>query len=96
MASGIPIVHLPGRFMRGRHTLAFYRQMELMDCVATDAESYAALAIRLVHDVEFRTRIRGEIKARAPRLFDQPGAVRETEAYWPEALASCTAGRPRA
>ncbi|MDB5619835.1 hypothetical protein, partial [Tardiphaga sp.] len=76
------------RFMRGRHTLAFYRQMGVTECVATDAESYAALAVRLVHDVEFRTRIRGEIKARAPRLFDQPGAVREAEAYWDKALAA--------
>lgn len=88
LAGGIPIVHMPGRFMRGRHTLAFYKQMGLTECVAADAESYAALAFRLVHDMEFRTRIRGEIKARAPRLFDQVGAVREAEGYWEEALAA--------
>jgi protein O-GlcNAc transferase len=96
LARGIPIVHLPGRFMRGRHTLAFYKQMALMDCVAADTEDYAALAVRLVHDAEFRARIRGEIKARAPRLFDQPGAVREVEDYWAEALAQNSTSRPRA
>lgn len=82
LAQGIPIVHWPGRFMRGRHTLAFYRQMGFMDCVADSVEGYAGLAVRLVHDAEFRTRVRGEIAARAARLFDQPGAVREAEDIW--------------
>ena len=27
LAAGTPIVHWPGRFMRGRHTLAFYKRM---------------------------------------------------------------------
>jgi predicted O-linked N-acetylglucosamine transferase (SPINDLY family) len=95
LASGIPIVHLPGRFMRGRHTLAFYQQMGLRECIAGDAESYAELAVRLVHDAPFRERMRGEIKAKAPRLFGQMGAVREVEAYWMRALARNSTGRPR-
>lgn len=82
LAQGIPIVHWPGRFMRGRHTLAFYRQMEFMDCVADSAEGYADLAIRLVNDQAFRAHARGEIAARSHRLFDQPAAVREVEAVW--------------
>ncbi len=82
LAQGLPIVHLPGRFMRGRHTLAFYRQMGFMDCVADGIESYADLAVRLVHDRAFRAYARGEIAGRAHRLFDQPGAVREAEDCW--------------
>lgn len=82
LAQGIPIVHWPGRFMRGRHTLAFYRQMGFMDCVADSLESYANLAIRLVHDGEFRHRVRGEIATRSARLFGQAGAVREAEDAW--------------
>src|SRR5262249_12522401 len=78
LSGGVPIVHWPGRFMRGRHTLAFYRQMGLEDCVADDAESYVACAIRLVHEGDTRIRVRGEIAARAPRLFGQAAAVRET------------------
>ena len=82
LAQGIPIVHWPGRFMRGRHTLAFYRQMGFMDCVADSVESYAGLAVRLVHDSELRRRVRGEIAARSVRLFGQAGAVREAEDAW--------------
>ncbi len=86
LAQGIPIVHWPGRFMRGRHTLAFYRQMGFMECVADSAEDYAERAYRLVHDREHRARVRGEIAARSSRLFDQPGAVREAEDIWIKAL----------
>ena len=86
LAAGIPVIHMPGRFMRGRHTLAFYLQMGLTDCVAVDAEDYVERAFRLVHDAAYRARIRGEIASRAPRLFNQPGAVREAEAYWIRAL----------
>lgn len=82
LALGIPIVHWPGRFMRGRHTLAFYRQMGFMDCVAEDEEGYVDRAVRLMHDANVRARVRGEIALRAARLFDQAGAVRETETAW--------------
>lgn len=82
LAQGIPIVHWPGRFMRGRHTLAFYRQMGIMDCVADGVDDYVARAVRLVHDTAFRKRVRGEIAARSAGLFDQMGAVRETEDLW--------------
>lgn len=86
LAQGIPIVHWPGRFMRGRHTLAFYRQMGFMECVAGDAEGYSSLAVRLVHDKGFRERVRFELALRSSRLFDQKGAVREAEDYWITAL----------
>ncbi len=82
LAAGIPIVHWPGRFMRGRHTLAFYTQMGLDDCVVNDMERYVDVAFRLVHDTAFRAQVRGDIRDRAPRLFNQLGAVREAEAYW--------------
>ena len=91
LAEGIPIVHMPGRFMRGRHTLAFYRQMGCMDCVADGVEGYVDRAVRLVHDSAFRSHARGEIASRSSRLFDQPGAVRETEEAWLRLLSRTAA-----
>ena len=44
LACGIPIVTLPGSFMRGRMTYAFYKQMGIFDCVAADIQSFADIA----------------------------------------------------
>lgn len=77
LAAGTPIVHWPGAFMRGRHTLAFYKKMGVMDCVVDSAEAYVETAYRLVHDQSFRTSMREKIKVNAPKLFNDSSAIDE-------------------
>lgn len=77
LAAGTPVVHWPGSFMRGRHTLAFYKRLDVMDCVVQDAESYVSTAIRLVHDTEFRTSVRDRIAEKADLLFNDTAAINE-------------------
>lgn len=86
LAVGTPIVHQPGAFMRGRHTLAFLRKMELTDTIASDAASYAETAVRLVQDGAFRRTVRGAISQRSARLFDDTASIREIENVWRAAL----------
>jgi predicted O-linked N-acetylglucosamine transferase (SPINDLY family) len=85
-AVGTPLVHQPGAFMRGRHTLAFLRKMDLADTLANDAASYAEIAVRLVQDGEFRRTVRGEISERSVRLFEDTASIREIENVWRAAL----------
>lgn len=87
LAVGAPIVTLPGEFMRGRITYGCYRQMGMLDCVASDAADYARIAVRLGTDPAFRTKIRAAIFARNSVLYDNPGFVRELEEFFPEAVA---------
>ncbi len=77
LAMGTPIVHWPGAFMRGRHTLAFYKKMGVMDCVVDSAEAYAETAVRLVHDHEFRQRIRAAIAENSDVIFNDTSAIAE-------------------
>ena len=77
LAVGTPIVHWPGAFMRGRHTLAFYKRMDVMDCVAGSADAYVETAIRLVHDTPFRTSVRDRIAKASPLLFNDTSAIDE-------------------
>lgn len=87
LAMGTPVVHQPGEFMRGRHTLAFYRRMGLGTLIAADgAAAYASLAVRAVHDKAFRKGAREEIAARAGALFDDHASIREIEDIWSAAL----------
>ncbi|MDG2242457.1 MAG: tetratricopeptide repeat protein [Rhodospirillaceae bacterium] len=77
LRTGTPIVHWPGEFMRGRHTLAFYKRMDVMDCVVDSAEAYVETAYRLVHDQIFRTSVRQRIWEKAHLLFNDSSAISE-------------------
>ena len=92
LSVGTPIVTLPGEFQRGRHTQAMYRKMGLGDCIATDAEHYIELAVRLASDDRYRNRIRREIELRSGAIFEDLQVVREFERFFREAtLLSHTA-----
>ncbi len=69
-----PIVTLPGPLMRGRHTLAMLRLMELPQLIARDEDDYVRIAVELANSTDFRAEMRGRIAERKHRLFDG-GAV---------------------
>jgi predicted O-linked N-acetylglucosamine transferase (SPINDLY family) len=90
-ALGAPVVTWPSGFMRGRVTYACYRQMGVMDCVATSAESYVELALRLAGDAEWRGDVSGRIRAAHGQLFEDPTPVREMEQFFIRASADAQA-----
>ena len=85
-AVGTPVVTLPGEFQRGRHTLGFYKEMGLMDCVAASREEYVDLAVRLGTDTAFRETITGKILARNHVLYEKHNVVTEYERFFLAAL----------
>jgi predicted O-linked N-acetylglucosamine transferase (SPINDLY family) len=66
---GCPVVTLPTRFMRGRHTVAMLRQMEIEDLIATDANDYVTISTRLLNDGDFYASVRQQIAERQEHLF---------------------------
>jgi protein O-GlcNAc transferase len=81
---------MPGEFMRGRHTLAFYRRMGIAAPVADSAKGYAQAAVRLVHDDGFRAEVRGQIKEAQSKLFEDRASIREFEDVWTTAVHART------
>lgn len=79
---GRPVVTLPGRFMRGRVTHAYYQQMGLTDCVAADADDYVRLALRLARDRTWREEQRAAVLQQRWRLYHDPQIVGELEAFF--------------
>lgn len=69
LAMGTPNVTLPGRFMRGRHTFAMNKMMELESLIAADADDYVNIATRLMTDDGFYEITRDRIAANSRRLF---------------------------
>ncbi len=74
-AMGIPTLTLPGRFMRGRHTLAMLEMMDLGDLVAQNGDDYIQRACRLFHDQAWHGEMSEMIARKSDRLFDGADAV---------------------
>lgn len=82
LGRGVPIVTLPGRFLRGRLTAGCYRQMKFENFVARSPDEYVELAVRLGTDPVFNAAVRTEIADRSGVLFADIAAVRELERFF--------------
>ncbi|OQY55312.1 MAG: hypothetical protein B6245_19935 [Desulfobacteraceae bacterium 4572_88] len=85
-ACGVPIVTWPGPFMRGRVTLGCYQQMGVLDCVASDAQSYVDIAFRLANDRAWKNQIRDKIRANDDTIFENMEAIRELERFFEKSV----------
>jgi predicted O-linked N-acetylglucosamine transferase (SPINDLY family) len=85
-ACGVPVVTWPGTQMRGRLTLALYKQMGVMDCVADDPQSYANIACKAANDKTWADEVRRKIKTHADVLFEDNEVVRELESFFEKAV----------
>ena len=74
---GLPIVTLPGDYMRGRVTYACYKKIGMMDLVAKDRHEYVELAYRLANDKSWQQAMRDKLNAQSHVLFHRQGAVDE-------------------
>ena len=71
LASGLPIVTLPGRFMRGRQSAAMLRIVGVEELIARDAEEYVEIALRVARDPVYREALSSRIREGLPRLVDR-------------------------
>lgn len=80
-AMSAPVVTLPGRFQRGRFTLAMYRKMNFDELVVDSPEHYVDVAVRLGTNAEFNRTMRQRIQQKASVLFDDPEEIRRIEPF---------------
>ena len=85
-SAGVPIVTMPGEFHRGRHTLGFYKRMDIMDCVADCPESYVKIAVRLATDTKFRSIVVGKIIKNRDAIWEEREVVNEFERFFTTAV----------
>ena len=83
-----PVVTFPSRYNRGRYTAACYRKMGFSSCIATSAEHYAEIAVRLGTDGDYRHAVIREIRGCKSVLYEDSLAVREHERLFEELLGS--------
>jgi predicted O-linked N-acetylglucosamine transferase (SPINDLY family) len=68
IAAGVPVVTLPGKLMRGRHSAGILNYLRIGDTIARDKDEYVAMAVRLGRDLWWRRAMADRIVARRDRL----------------------------
>lgn len=75
IAAGLPVVTLPGAFMRGRQSAGMLALAGVPELIAKDAEDYVRLATRLGTDPAWRSATGRKLAEGSARLFDDPAPV---------------------
>lgn len=76
LSVGLPVVSLPGEFMRGRQSMAMLRIVGADELIAEDATDYVRIASALIGDASARAAIRDRLRDRTHPLFDDGAPVR--------------------
>jgi protein O-GlcNAc transferase len=82
IACGLPIVTLPGRFMRGRHSYGILTQLGVTETIAHDKKEYVEIVVRLSSDREWRAQILERMAAGHERLYWDTRSVRALEDFF--------------
>ncbi len=86
VALGIPVVTLPGSFMRGRQSAAILSQLGVTETIARNPDDYVDLAVRLGLDHEWRKRIVQKMKRGHSAVYSDTVCVRALEAFFARAV----------
>ena len=73
-AANVPVVTLPGEFMRGRQTMAMLQLMGLEQLIAADIDDYVAKAVEVASNHGLNVAIRETIVARKTNIFGRAEA----------------------
>ena len=81
LAHDRPIVTLAGELMRGRHTAAILRMMDIDETVAHSVDDYIAIASRLGRDPAARAKVAARVAANKHRAYDDPSCIAALEDF---------------
>jgi predicted O-linked N-acetylglucosamine transferase (SPINDLY family) len=81
LACGLPMVSLPGAFMRGRQSAGMLNLLGAPELIAHDRADYIAIATRLSNDSVWRRELSAHIRAGRERLFDVRDAIVSLETF---------------
>ncbi|MFH2095348.1 MAG: tetratricopeptide repeat protein, partial [Bacteroidota bacterium] len=92
IAHNLPVVTLPGQFMRGRHTFAILTMMGVHETIASTQDEYVSLAARLGNDKKWRHLISGKMSENKHRLYYDKNCITTLEDFLIRAVNEKTGG----
>ena len=87
IACKLPIVTLPGEFMRGRQSYAILTQLGVTDTIAKNNNEFVEIAVRLGLDPKWREEVIRKMGANYPSLFSDTKCVRALENFYGHTVA---------
>lgn len=75
IACGLPVVTLPGAFMRARQSAGMLTMIDAAELVASDEDALIGIAARLANDGAWRSELSARLAGGAGRLFDDPAPI---------------------
>jgi protein O-GlcNAc transferase len=82
ISHNLPIVTLPGKLMRGRHSTAILTMMGITETIAKTLDEYIELAIRLGSDSKWRKQISEKIAANKQLVYRDKTCIIALEAFF--------------
>ncbi len=82
IACSLPVVTLPGEFMRGRQSYGMLKLMGLDELIAKDQDDYVEIAVRLGTDRAWRKQVARHISANSDSIFGVETALRQMEQFY--------------
>ncbi len=79
--SGLPLLTMEGRFMRGRHTSAMFAMMGAAELVARSREDYVQKLVAMGRDRDYRSHAAELIRANAPQLCRDSSVVTALDGF---------------
>jgi protein O-GlcNAc transferase len=77
----LPIVTMPGRLMRGRHTLAVLTMMDVRGTIVSNLDEYVAAAARLANEPEWRAAVKKTIAHNKHVLYRDRSCISALEDF---------------
>jgi predicted O-linked N-acetylglucosamine transferase (SPINDLY family) len=82
IACGLPVVTLPGKLMRARHSYAILTQLGVSETIATDADDYVDIAVQIGLDRNWRQGVVDQMVAGYSHLYSDVRSVRALEDFY--------------
>jgi predicted O-linked N-acetylglucosamine transferase (SPINDLY family) len=80
-AVSLPIVTLPGKFLRSRITQALYSKMGVTELIAEDPAAYVKIAVQAADDADFRQFVRERLNDQSSILFEDAAEISDFAAF---------------
>lgn len=82
LACGLPVITLPGEFMRGRQSCGMLKCMELNELIAKNQDDYIERAIKIGTDRTWRRQVVQRINAGSNKFFEMETSLRQMESFY--------------
>lgn len=83
----LPVITMPGKFMRGRQSLSILTMMGVTETIGDTVDDYVSLAIRLGLEEDWRREIRNKIAHNKKRIYRDMACIKGLEEFIDRAVA---------